>query len=127
MDRFEKMEALGKAMKYKEFQYFHTNETDYIFYAAEAMEPYWVNKRIDSALAPRIMCKLAEKIGGFDKIHNCFKDYPPNDPKWAYYHAKCKVTKGSRTEYYSGCPLKGAYETFEMFDFSDMDRLYPVK
>lgn len=119
MDSFEKMKAVSNYL-YNNFKYVDTNGR-YLVYLAKRSAPYFVKLQWDSYVSPAKLCKFAERIGGFDDIHNCYGDYSRSDPEWSYRHYQCRVTKGNRTEYYEACPYAGTSEisSYEMINLSD--------
>ena len=76
-----------------------------------------------------MLCVFAERIGGFDKIHNCYGDYAVGSSEWSYTHYYAKLTIGSEDRLYAVCPLSFTGEIGEVkkIDFSNTKVLRPAK
>lgn len=101
-----------------------TNERVHLL--REPNSPYYLTKRWDSYTSPQALCDIAEKIGGFDEIHNCYFDYPLGSEDWQATHYKMYVTykDSAGTEqksFFEVCPLEetGAVPAIQKVDFSD--------
>lgn len=133
MDPFEKMSAVSSWLlshfKYHATVYTSDDPDDYEWvYASYATSdgPCFETYRWDSYVSPSALCRFAERIGGFDDIHNCYGDYYRSDPEWAYTHYLCRVTIGDEVKYYMACPA--AEDTVRpseitKIDFSDTSKM----
>lgn len=129
MDPFEKMQAVCNYLLTPGlFKYLTNSHGELVALAATPNAPFFKSFRWDSAISPSILCEIAEAIGGFDDIHNCFLDYPPGSMNWYYTHYFVKLTIGDRTEKYQACPARttGDVGDIEYIDFSDTSKMTPA-
>ncbi len=66
--------------------------------------PPFITHVWDSATSPKYLAYIAERIGGFEDVHNCYSDYTRGTTEWENYHSKCRVTYNNVDYYYSVCP-----------------------
>lgn len=121
MDSFQKMSAVASYLKYTlKFKYLDTKDGSYITLAKRNV-PYFVRYQWDSYTSPSVLCKFAEKIGGFDSITNMYGEYARGTTDWQKWHYYCKVTKGSTTKYYEACPdsTTSVITSYDMIDPTD--------
>lgn len=123
MDPFQKMEAVSKYLRSK-FRYSTTFNNRYV-YLARYQVPYWISYRWNSYISPAVLCEFAEKIGGFDDVHNCYDDYEYGSTDWQNTHYLCKVTRNGVTKSYWACPdsATGAIESYSKIDFTDLNQV----
>lgn len=99
MNPLEKMKAIADGLT-DEFKY-RTNDGTYIVkLATQPNDPFFISKRWDSYISPTQLCNIAERIGGFDDIHNCYYD----SENWESMHAYCRVTYKGETRYFDTYP-----------------------
>ena len=91
--------------------------------------PYFKTKVWNSYVSPAALYKIAEHIGGFDKIHNCYSDYPYGTDEWANTHYLCRVTYKGKDFYYEVCPSveTGYIDKISYIDFTDTSKLKPLQ
>lgn len=119
MDSFEKMEAVSRYLL-RTFKYLKNDGTNLVFLLEDEGVPYFELKEWDSYVSPAALCEFAEKIGGFDEIHNCYWDYPRGSDEWKSTHYLCRVSIGDDIRYYQACPLSttNIVKEYERFDYS---------
>lgn len=104
MDSFQKMEAVSNYLL-SDFKYLKNDGNSHLIKSiTDAGLPYFVTKEWDSCTSPDALYKIAEKIGGFDKIHNCYNDYSRRSSEWQSNHYYVEVTIGNETRRYKACP-----------------------
>lgn len=133
MDSFEKMDAVCEYLVEDSGFVYITNvkvngEAVGVTLASVPNSPYFRSHRWDSYTSPYALCDFAELIGGFDKIHCMYYDYPQGTPEWDEYHHYAELTIGGRTERYSVCPYTPSGELPEIptIDFSNTSSLIPA-
>ena len=91
--------------------------------------PYFKTKVWNSYVSPAALYKIAEHIGGFDEIHNCYGDYPYGTDEWANTHYLCRVTYKGKDFYYEVCPSieTGYIDKISYIDFADTSKLKPLQ
>ena len=104
MTNFQKVDRLGQVFRDGVFKYLPNDSGRYLLTLAGESGPYFVTYRWDSAISPAVLCKIAERVGGFDDIHNCYGDYPYGSADWANNHYYVRLRKGSEEFYVYGCP-----------------------
>ncbi len=118
MTPFEKMSAVVSYLNSSEsgFTYL-ANDGTYLLKLTTKSGPYFVCRQWDSYTSPYVLCLIAEAIGGFDDIHNCYYDYET----WATTHWLCKLTIGDESRTYGACPVSstGLVTTITYVDFTD--------
>lgn len=121
LDSFDKMSTLCWYLL-DNFTYLDTtNNGEELITLAKRNTPFFKSLRWDSYISPAILCMFAEKIGGFDDIHDCYGDYARGTEMWQRYHFLCRVTIGDNVRYYNACPLVGTSEitSYSMVDYAD--------
>ncbi|MCD8077482.1 MAG: Ig-like domain-containing protein [Lachnospiraceae bacterium] len=105
MTSFEKMSSICKYLVSDSagFKYPANDGTSFLTLSTET-GPSFIKKIWDSASSPSMLARIAERIGGFDYIHNCYTDYTYGTEEWKVYHACCAVGIGDTTLYYEVCP-----------------------
>lgn len=88
-----------------EFRYPLNDGTYLVFLAADPNGPFFLTNRWDSATSPSVLCKIAERVGGFTDIHNCYGDYAYGTPEWQNSHYYCKCVYQGEDYYFEACPL----------------------
>ncbi|MDM8271559.1 InlB B-repeat-containing protein [Thermophilibacter provencensis] len=88
----------------QEFSYLHVDGENLVFLASEPNNPFFVTKRWDSATSPAVLCQIAECVGGFSSIHNCYGDYPRGSLEWQYTHYLCKCVYQGVEYSFQACP-----------------------
>ena len=75
-----------------------------------------------------MLCKFAERIGGFDDIHDCYGDYVYGSEEWKKIHAFAKLTIGTESRFFNVCPSSstGKIDEIKKIDFTDISSLYPA-
>ena len=66
--------------------------------------PWFATKQWDSYISPAILAAIAERIGGFEEVHNCYGDYPVGSANWKIWHFKIYVVYNGEKYYYECCP-----------------------
>ncbi len=98
----EKLEAVIDYIKSCNFRYLTNRDgTKLIRLARQPNDPWFLSYRWDSMTSPAVLAKIAERIGGFEKVVNC---YTSNEHDWSYHHMAC-VTYNGKEYYYTVCPL----------------------
>lgn len=69
-----------------------------------ASKPFFETYTWDSLTAPTILCKFAERIGGFSEIHNCYYDEEEESVPWDQVHYYCRVNYKGEVFYYESVP-----------------------
>ena len=103
MNPLEKMQAISSGL-YKVFTYPPNYQGRLASLATRPSEPFFVTERWDSLTSPTMLCLIAERIGGFDEIVNCYFAYEPGSADWHNYHAWCRVTYKGETAWCLACP-----------------------
>lgn len=130
MNPKQKMDAIEAYLASEEagFRYV-TVQGDYLVsLAAQPNAPCFVSKRWDSATSPAMLERFANRIGGFEKVHNCYGDYPRGTWEWSYYHHQIYVIYNGETTYYTVCPTSdtGDVGIVQKIDFSNVSKLRKV-
>ena len=124
MDSFEKMEAICDFL-YSWFRYYYNepDDGDYLYLASDPYDPNIISGMTNSYNSTYLMVDIAEAIGGFDDIHNCYGDYDVGTSGWYKTHYYVECTIGDETEKYTICPLAStnylSRDDIEMIDLSD--------
>lgn len=129
MTPFEKMEAVCEYLRTPGlFRYLTMSAGRVVTLAAEPNGPCFRTYRWDSATSPYMLCKFAERIGGFDDIHDCYGDYLGDYEEWKKTHHFAKLTIGTESRFFSVCPPGDTGDVGEIkkIDFTDTSSLYPV-
>ena len=129
MTSFEKIESVCLYLNTPGlFKYLTNVSGDAVDLAALPNAPCFKSYRWDSYISPAMLCLFAQRIGGFDEIHNCYWDYPEGSGDWGVWHHFVKLTIGGESNYYTVCPLSstGDIGEVEYINFSDPSDLYPV-
>lgn len=122
MTAFEKMDAVCSYLNTPDlFHYVTQSNGKNVTLAALPNGPCFRTYRWDSYTSPYMLCVFAERIGGFDKIHNCYGDYPIGSAEWSSTHYYAKLTIGAEERLYVVCPLSLTGEIGEVkkIDFSN--------
>ena len=120
MNPLEKMQAISSYLLQR-FKYVTNHDGYLVTLATTPNSPYFLSYRWDSYTSPAVLCQFAEKIGGFDDIHNCYGDYPYGSDGWYANHYICELTyQGEKYGVYA-CPTTdtGEVGNFAMIDFSN--------
>lgn len=121
MDPFEKMEKISAALL-DEFKYLKNGPDRRLArYIQDEGVPYFILKEWDSYVSPNKLCKFAERVGGFDDIHDCYPDYPIGSAEWQETHFLCRLTIGNTVRYVQACPFAETnyLDHFEQYDFGN--------
>ena len=103
----EKMHAICSGLL-REFDYPHINyEQDRVYILTEPTAPFFLTNHWDSATSPAVLCDIAERIGGFSSINNCYDDYPLGSEEWSYNHYYCECVYQGKTYRFEACPAAG--------------------
>lgn len=72
-----------------------------------------------------MLAVFANRIGGFEEVHNCYGDYARGTFEWIEYHHKIYVVYNGVKTYYTVCPLTptGDVGEVEMINFADTSKL----
>jgi len=129
MNPKEKMDAISKYLTNGEFKYLTGINGFHVTLAAQPNSPWFLSKRWDSATSPAMLAVFAERIGGFEEIHNCYGDYPRGTYEWQVYHHQTYVVYNGEKYYYTVCPLSGTGDvgTVKMIDFNDTAQLKRIE
>ena len=103
MNPKEKMDAVAKYLRSGEFRYTTCIDGHYVNLTSDT-GPWFVSKRWNSYVSPSGLAKIAERIGGFEEIHNCYGDYAYGTTEWWVYHSFTYVVYEGEEYYYSVCP-----------------------
>lgn len=106
MNPLQKLKAVCDGLG-TEFHYYPNHDGYRITLAAKPNSPYFVSKRWDSYTSPAALCIVAEHIGGFSVIDNCYDNWPRNDPMWADLHASVRVVYNGEQRYFDAYPSVG--------------------
>jgi hypothetical protein len=121
MNPKEKMDAIAKFLNNGQFKYLTNVNGNLVTLAAQPNSPWFLSKRWDSATSPSMLAVFAERIGGFEEIHNCYGDYPRGTEEWIQYHHMTYVVYEGEKYYYTVCPYTptGEIGSVKMIDFSN--------
>ncbi len=98
----EKLEAVIDYIEACNFKYLTNRDgTKLIRLARQPNDPWFLSYRWDSMKSPAVLAKIAERIGGFEKVVNC---YTSKEHDWSYHHMACVTYKGQEY-YYTVSPL----------------------
>ncbi|MBQ8910241.1 MAG: hypothetical protein IJY91_04305 [Oscillospiraceae bacterium] len=116
----EKMDAIAKFLSNGQFKYPTNVNGELVTLAGQPNSPWFLSKRWDSATSPAMLAVFAERIGGFEEIHNCYADYPRGTSEWYQYHHQTYVVYEGQKYYYTVCPYTptGDVGSVAMIDFS---------
>lgn len=129
MTSFEKMEAVCLYLDTPGlFKYLTNVGGNLVDLAALPNSPCFKSYRWDSYISPNMLCLFAQRIGGFDEIHNCYGDYPVGSGDWVAWHHYARLTANGETKYYTVCPpvFTGEIGEVKYINFSDPAELYPA-
>lgn len=122
MNPNEKLAAVAKGIR-GEFKYLSYTVEDSKrtrAYLVSDNGTYFQNYHWDSQISPTVLCKIAERIGGFDKIENLYWG-----DNWSL-HDCCEVTYEGTTYRYPMCPDGSSGEvdvdSLEKIDLSDLSK-----
>ncbi|MCD8015691.1 MAG: Ig-like domain-containing protein [Lachnospiraceae bacterium] len=106
MDSFEKMESVCSYLRSSAsgFTYLSNDDGISVSLAAEYKGPYFETKQWDSYISPAILARIAERIGGFTYIHNCYSDYTKGSEAWQTTHYLLKYGVDGDIREISVCP-----------------------
>lgn len=104
MNPVEKMEAVSRAML-EDFTYLPNDGSSYLSIATMPSRPYFLTYRWESYTSPEVLCRVAERIGGFSEIHNCYYDAPEGSEEWARTHWFCRCTYQGEQYFFEACPM----------------------
>jgi hypothetical protein len=112
----------------KRFHYTLNQGGRIVTLAREAGVPGALKGEWDSYVSPAMLCVIAERIGGFEDIHNCYGDYRQGTPEWQMKHYLCRVTYQGQEHYFSACPSvsTGKVDSVTPIDLADASQLYPL-
>lgn len=126
MTPFEKMDAVCRYLNTPGLFRYLTNDGHILLdLASMPNSPWFKSYRWDSFTSPAVLCMIAEHIGGFDDIHNCYYDRED----WANNHYYAKLTIGSETRKYEACPYSstGIIGSINYIDFRNTSRMLLLK
>lgn len=128
MNPKEKMDAISAFLSNGQFKYLTNADGMLVTLAAQPNTPWFLSKRWDSCTSPAMLAVFAERIGGFEEIHNCYGDYSYGSSGWYQYHYMTYVVYNGEKYYYTVCPYTptGDVGTVEMIDFSDTSALTKI-
>lgn len=129
MTPFEKMEAINEYLNTPGlFKYLTRSNGENVRLASMPNTPFFVTYRWDSYTSPAILCEFAERIGGFDDIHDCYGDYDIGSSEWSNTHYLARLTIGNDVRYYEACPpsYTGDVGEIKYIDFSDTSKFTPA-
>lgn len=122
MNPQEKMSTVASYVRWDMgFRYLTMSNDEIVSLAAQPNGPFFITHRWDSATSPDVLTAIAQRIGGFEDIHNCYGDYPRNDPRWQTYHHQIYVVYNGTQYYYTVCPLSstGNVGPVQYIDFNN--------
>ena len=104
MNPLEKLDAVCDGLG-DEFRYY-PNYGGYILNLASLPNsaPYFATKRWNSYVSPAALCVVAERIGGFSVIDNCYDNWSRDDPMWSQLHASVRVVYNGEECYFDAYP-----------------------
>lgn len=105
MNSLEKLNAIQFG-----FKYHTTRNGKYVYLAKEQNTPFYVTGRASSATSPAAICEVANYIGGFDEVHNCYYDYAMGTSEWSSWHAYAWVVFEGQKYYFMACPSSSTGE-----------------
>lgn len=103
MDPLEKMQAVCDGLL-DEFDYIWTDDGLLVTLVTKPVAPFFKTKHWQSQTSPDALCLIAEHIGGFSDIHDCYGDYPMGSPEWQSTHFYCRVTYNGEDHLFMACP-----------------------
>ena len=128
MTPFKKMDAVVNYIEAQNPRYYPNDGTYLYNLAASPLAPWFKSWRFDSLTTPTLLCRFANRMGGFDKIENGYsKYYGTSDWSWKHWYAE--LTVGDETRSFTLCPMSytGYMETVPKIDFkntANMVRIY---
>lgn len=126
MTPFEKMDAVCRYLNTPGLFRYPTNDGQYILsLASMPNSPWFKSYHWDSFTSPTVLCQIAERIGGFDDIHNCYYDRED----WENNHYYAKLTIGNETRKYEACPYysTGTIGSINYINFRDTSHMLLLK
>ena len=129
MTPFEKMDAINEYLNTPGlFKYLTQSNGENVILTSMPNDPFFVTYRWDSYTSPAMLCEFAERIGGFDDIHNCYGDYDIGSSEWSNTHYLARLTIGNDVRYYEACPPSSTGDVGEIkyIDFSDTSKFTPA-
>lgn len=103
MTPVEKMDAISAALL-NDFTYLLNDNGIRVNLVTEP-SPYFLSYHWDSYVSPAVLCQIAERVGGFTNIHNCYGDYEYGSSGWASTHYLCRCTYQGKDYYFQACPF----------------------
>ena len=103
MTPVDKMRSISNALL-NDFTYL-LNDGGYLVNLVTEPSPYFLSYHWDSYVSPAVLCQIAERVGGFSDIHNCYGDYPYGSEGWQGTHWYCRCTYQGEDYYFEACPL----------------------
>ena len=123
MTPLEKMEAVSARLSRGDFRYLTNQNEKMLTLVTQPNGPWFLTKRWDSCTSPAMLAVIAERIGGFEEIHNCYGDYRRGTEEWIIYHHMTYVVYGGKKHYFTVCPLTPTGEVdYEMIDFDNTSK-----
>ncbi|MBR2836557.1 MAG: hypothetical protein IKE43_12720 [Coriobacteriales bacterium] len=129
MTSLEKMQEICDYLDNKSGFSYHTCHDDKTVYlAGMPNQPFFITKRWDSSVSPYVLSLIAQRIGGFEDVHDCYDDYDRTKEEWATTHYLCRVTYEGSDYYFSSCPAMSSGEVGEVvpLDLNNTGSLYLI-
>lgn len=106
MNSLQKMEAISSGLR-RDFKYMpmYEDASGYLEFAAKPNSPFFVSGVWESYTSPAVLCKIAERVGGFTDIHNCYFDYPVGSTEWSNTHWFMTAKYNGETHRFEACPM----------------------
>lgn len=108
-DPYEKLCAVADGLL-SEFVYPYNDGNHVTPMVTKPDSPFFITKRWDSYVSPAMVTYIANMIGGFDDVHNCYYDYPRGTAEWMTFHAQCRVRFDGEERYVDACPYMDSNE-----------------
>ncbi|MCD8012520.1 MAG: Ig-like domain-containing protein [Lachnospiraceae bacterium] len=130
MNSFEKMESVCNYLTSAAsgFTYLSNINGDVLTLAGESKGSYFENLKWDSYISPAVLAQIAERIGGFTYIHNCYYDYTKGSEAWKTTHYLLKYGIDGDIREISVCPAvsTGEIGTLTYINFSSTSQMVRV-
>lgn len=105
----EKLSAVCDGLR-AEFHY-PLNDGEYLIHlVTRPDEPFFVTKTWDSYVSPTTITYIANRMGVFEDVHNCFFDYEKGTEAYYAWHYYCRVTYQGEDYYLEACPSSSTGE-----------------
>ena len=118
MNPLDQMQSISDGLR-EEFDYLLNDDWHLLNLVTQQPVPFFESMHWQSMTSPAVLCLIAERIGGFSDVHNCYYD----TENWDNMHFWCRVTYEGEQHYYMACPDVETgqldRESIETVDFSN--------